>query len=118
MSGNVIVEKSKFFAIKIIRIYQFLTIEKKEYILSKQLLKSGTSIVANVRESVYGQSRPDFHTKLTISLKESSETSYWLQLLHETGYLSKDQFEETDNLCREIIRILIAITKQTKWRNS
>ena len=114
MSGNVIVEKSKLFAIKIIRIYQFLVFEKKEYVLSKQLLRSGTSIGANIHESIYGQTRPDFHTKLIIALKEASETSYWLELLHETNYLNKIQFDETENLCREIIKILTAITKQTK----
>ncbi len=116
MSGNVIVDKSKTFAIKIIRVYQFLTLEKKEYILSKQLLKSGTSIGANIRESVYGQSRPDFHTKLTIALKEASETGYWLELLYETNYLSKEQFNDTNNFCCEIIKILTAITKQTKLK--
>ena len=69
---NIIVDKSKALAIRIIRMYQFLTTEKKEFIMSKQLLRCGTSIGANVRESIYGQSRPDFHTKLTIALKEAA----------------------------------------------
>lgn len=111
---NIIADKSKAFAIRIIRMYQFLTTEKREFILSKQLLRSGTSIGANVRESIYGQSRPDFHTKLTIALKEAAETEYWLELLHETDYITLEQFNSIMNDCKEIIKILTAITKQTK----
>ena len=111
---NIIADKSKAFAIRIIRMYQFLTTEKREFILSKQLLRSGTSIGANVRESIYGQSRPDFHTKLTIALKEAAETEYWLELLHETDYITLEQFSSIMNDCKELIKILTAITKQTK----
>lgn len=116
MKENVIADKSKSFAIRIIRMYQFLTTEKKEFIISKQLLRCGTSIGANVRESIYGQSRPDFHTKLTIALKEAAETEYWLELLHETDYITKEQFTSIKNDCNEIIKILTAITKQTKHK--
>ena len=114
MKENVIADKSKSIAIRIIRMYQFLTTEKREFILSKQLLRSGTSIGANVRESIYGQSRPDFHTKLTIALKEAAETEYWLELLYETDYITLEQFNSIMNDCKELIKILTAITKQTK----
>ena len=111
---NVIVDKSKAFAIRIIRLYQFLTTEKKEYILSKQLLRCGTSIGANVREGIFGQSKPDFHTKMTIALKEAGETEYWLELLYETDYLTVEQFNSITSDCKEVLKILIAITKATK----
>lgn len=111
---NIIADKSKAFAIRIIRLYQFLTTEKKEFILSKQLLRSGTSIGANVREGMYGQSRPDFHTKFTIALKEASETAYWLELLHETDYITQYQFNSISTDCTELLKILTAITKKTK----
>lgn len=86
---NVIVEKSKSFALRIIRLYLYLCSEKNEYILSKQLLRSGTSIGANVKEAIRGQSKADFYAKMNISLKEASETEYWLELLHESGYIEK-----------------------------
>ena len=87
---NVIVEKSKSFALRIIRLYRYLCGEKNEYILSKQLLRSGTSIGANVKEAIRGQSKADFYAKMNISLKEASETEYWLELLHESGYIEKN----------------------------
>jgi four helix bundle protein len=114
---NNIANKTKAFAVRIIRMYQFLTTEKKEFILSKQLLRCGTSIGANVRESIYGQSRPDFHTKLTIALKEAAETEYWLELLVETGYITQEQYTSIANDCVEIFKILTAITKLTKTKN-
>lgn len=89
---NVIVEKSKSFALRIIRLYRYLCSEKNEYILSKQLLRSGTSIGANVKEAIRGQSKADFYAKMNISLKEASETEYWLELLHESGYIEKSRF--------------------------
>ena len=114
MEENIIVIKSKKFAIRIVRLYQFLTTEKKEFILSKQLLRCGTSIGANIKESVYGQSRADFHTKLTIALKEAGETEYWLEILFETGYINEEQLNSIMNDCKELIKLLIAITKKTK----
>lgn len=111
---NVVADKSKAFAIRIVRLYQFLTVEKKEYVLSKQLLRSGTSIGANIREGMYGQSRADFHTKLTIALKETSETDYWLELLLETDYLTKEQYNSISTDCKELLKLLTAITKKTK----
>ena len=110
-SDNVIVVKSKNFAITIIHIYKFLTEKKHEYILSKQLLRSGTSIGANVKEAIRGQSKADFYAKMNIALKEASESEYWLELMAETSYLSKDEFDRAYGDCQEIIRILVSITK-------
>ena len=86
-SDNIILSKSKAFAVRIVRLYQYLCNDKKEFVLSKQLLRSGTSIGANVKEAVRGQSKPDFISKMSIALKEAAETEYWLELLYETDYL-------------------------------
>ena len=111
---NVIVEKSKSFALRIIRLYRYLCSEKNEYILSKQLLRSGTSIGANVKEAIRGQSKADFYAKMNISLKEASETEYWLELLHESGYIEKKTFVSIYEDCQELIKILVTITKSQK----
>ena len=116
---NVIVEKSKSFALRIIRLYRYLCGEKNEYILSKQLLRSGTSIGANVKEAIRGQSKADFYAKMNISLKEASETEYWLELLHESGYIEEKPFVSIYEDCQELIKILVTITKSQKGaRNS
>lgn len=114
MKDNVVVNKSRAFAIRIIRLYQYLLSEKKEYILSKQLLRSGTSIGANVKEAIQGQSKKDFISKMQISLKEASETEYWLDLLHETEYLDEAQFSSINKDCIELIKLLTSIIKQSK----
>ena len=114
MKGNVIVEKSKAFAIRIIKAYKYLTTEKKEYVLSKQMLRSGTSIGANVKEAIRGQSKPDFYSKMNISLKEASETEYWLELLYESGYFEKEHFNSINADCEELLKILVSITKTQK----
>lgn len=111
MSDNVVLDKSKLFAIRIIRLYQFLCGEKKEFVLSKQVLRSGTSIGANVRESVRGQSKPDFYSKLNIALKEADETAYWLELLHESDIIDVKQFDSIYEDCNELIKLLVSITK-------
>ena len=111
MKESIVAEKSKKFAIHIIQLYKTLCEEKREYVLSKQLLKSGTSIGANVREAQCGQSKADFYAKMYISFKESAETSYWLELLHETNYISDSQFEELNSENQELFRILSSITK-------
>ena len=113
LKDNLIVEKTKQFAIRIVNLYKFLCDEKKEYVLSKQLLRSGTSIGANVREGVRGQSPSDFATKMNIALKEASETEYWLEILHETDYLTEQQFESIYADCVEINKILNSIVKTT-----
>ena len=111
---NVIVEKSKSFALRIIRLYRYLCSEKSEYILSKQLLRRGTSIGANVKEAIRGQSKADFYAKMNISLKEVSETEYWLELLHESGYIEENPFISIYEDCQELIKILVTITKSQK----
>ena len=111
---NPIVVKSKAFALRIIRLYQYLQKEKNEYVLSKQLLRSGTSIGANVKEAVRGQSKADFYAKMNISLKEASETEYWMELLHESDYIEDAAFESIYADCQELIKLLVAITKTQK----
>lgn len=103
---NVIENKSFQFAIRIVRLYKFLCEEKKEYILSKQLLRAGTSIGANVTESQQAQSKPDFVSKISIALKEASETKYWIKLLGATEYLSENQTKSILDDCVEIEKIL------------
>ena len=109
--NNIIVVKSKAFAIRIINMYKYLTQTKNEHIMSKQLLKSGTSIGANVKEGIRGQSKSDFYSKLNIALKEASETEYWLEILFETDYIDKKMFDSVYADCQEIIKILVSITK-------
>ena len=111
---NVILTKSLDFAVRIVNVYKYLCNEKKEYVLARQLLRSGTSVGANVREAVCGQSRSDFIAKMSIALKEVSETEYWLELLERTGYLTTEQFEGISADCGEIARILTAILKSAK----
>ncbi|MBQ6877492.1 MAG: four helix bundle protein [Oscillospiraceae bacterium] len=99
------------FAVKVVNLYKFLAESKKEFILSKQILKSGTSIGANISEAQRAQSKADFISKMSIALKEANETEYWLRLLYETQYISKTQFENLHNDLSEIIKILMAICK-------
>ena len=106
--------KSRHFAIRIINCYKFLTEQKHEQVMSKQLLRCGTSIGANTRESKNAQSRMDFLSKLNIALKEADETEYWLDLLHETKYLDDKIYTSLQNDCGELIRILTAIIKKLK----
>jgi len=114
MEDNAIVVKSKAFALRVIKLYKFLNDERREFVLSKQVLRSGTSIGANIRESQRGQSRADFYAKLYIALKEADETAYWLELLHESSYIDDDQFSSIYKDCDELIRLLVAITATQK----
>ena len=107
-------EKSFRFAVRIVNLCKYLQAEKKEYVLSKQVLRSGTSIGANVAEAQQAQSRPDFISKLNVSLKEAYETNYWLRLLRETQYLSQEAFESIIADCSEVEKLLISIIKTTK----
>ena len=111
---NAIQDKSFRFAVRIVNLCRYLQAEQKEYILTKQLLKSGTSIGANVSESQQAQSRPDFVSKLNIALKEAYETNYWLRLLHETNFLTGDAFQSIITDCQELERLLISIIKTSK----
>ena len=108
---SVVSEKSKRFAVRIVKLYQYLCIEKKEYVLSKQLLRSGTSVGANIAEANYGISRSDFLSKLYIALKEISETIYWLDLLFETEYLTQAQYKSIRSDAEELRRMLSSCTK-------
>lgn len=112
---NIIVKKSYSFALDIISVYKIL-VEKKEYVLSKQLLRSGTSIGANIHEAVASESKKDFIHKLGIAVKESRETSYWLNLLNDSNYISNEQFTLLITKCEEITRILNSIILTTKER--
>lgn len=116
--NNIIQEKSFAFAIRIVNLYKYLCEERKEYILSKQVLRSGTSIGANVEESIGGQSEKDFISKLSIAYKEARETIYWLKLLLATDYLNQEQadslLEDAEEICKIIGKIQITI----KNRNS
>ena len=111
---NIIVEKSKAFALRIIRLYKYLREEKNEYVLSKQIVKSGTSIGANVKEAIRAQSKADFYAKLYIALKEASETEYWLELLSESEYIEESHFKSIYKDCQEMIKLLVSITKTQK----
>jgi len=111
---NAVLEKSKSFALRIIKLYRHLSEEKHEYVLAKQLLRSGTSIGANIREAMRGQSKPDFYHKLNIALKEADESAYWLELLHESNYIDAKQFDSIYNDCNEVIALLVSITKTQK----
>lgn len=111
---NVILTKSKAFAVNIVRLCQSLQGEKREFVVSKQVLRSGTSIGANVKEAINGASNKDFGNKMTIALKEAGETEYWLEILFETGYISVEQFDNLIAECRELIKILTAILNTLK----
>ena len=111
MTSNPVVDKSFDFAIRIVRLYQHLTQTKNEYILSKQLLRCGTSIGANVSEAQYGQSKADFLAKMQIALKEANETSYWIRLLYRTDYLSEAEYQSLMQDVNELLRLLTAICK-------
>ena len=111
--ANAIKDKSRDFAIRVINCYKYLTEEKKEFVLSKQLLKSGTSIGANCRESKNAQSRGDFQSKLSIALKEADETEYWLDLLYEADFIDEKSYQSIINDNLELIKILTSIVKNT-----
>ena len=112
-----IIEKKSFdFAVRIVNLYRHLTADKKEFVLSKQLLRSGTSIGANVAEGERGQSKPDFNSKMNIALKEANETYYWLRLLHKTDFLTEKEFKSIESDIKEIIAILISICKKTNTK--
>ncbi len=114
MKDNSIKIKSFSFAFRIVKLYQYLKSEKNEYVLSKQLLRSGTSIGALVRESEHSESKLDFIHKLAIAQKETNETLYWLELLFATEIITKDQFDSINNDAIEIMKIITAIIKTTK----
>ena len=110
-SDNIVQLKSYAFAIRIVNAYKFLTDERKEYVLSKQMLRCGTSIGANIEEAIGGQSKKDFFAKLTIAYKEARETQYWLRLLKDTEYLTSEQSASLMEDAEELLRIIGSIQK-------
>ena len=113
MKKNIVKEKSYEFAIQIIELYKIL-IERKEFVLSKQLLRSGTAVGALIQESEHAESKKDFIHKLSISLKEANETTYWLNLLFDTKYINQVEFDKIHNLNIELVRLLVTIIKSSK----
>lgn len=114
MKENILIDKSIHFAARIIKLHNYLTRTKKENIISKQIVRSGTSIGANINEGNYGQSRADFISKMHIALKETSETEYWLRLLIMSEYISDKEGQSLLNDCLEIKRILISSINTAK----
>lgn len=111
---NNLYKKTYAFAIRITKAYQYLSSEKREFVLSKQLLKSGTSVGANIAEANGAISKADFSAKLSISYKECLETKYWLSLLKDTGFINRDTFESMHNDTDELAKILFTILKKTR----
>ncbi|KUY28542.1 four helix bundle protein [Elizabethkingia ursingii] len=112
--NNIVKQKSFDFAVRIIKLYQYLSSDKKEFILSKQILRSGTSVGAMIRESEHAQSKSDFIHKLSIAQKEINETIYWLELFQASDYLSAQEFESINEDAVEIIKLITSIIKTTK----
>lgn len=115
---SVVGEKSLMFGKRIAKCYRYLRDKKRESVMSKQLLRSGTSIGANVREGLYAQSRKDFVSKLNIALKEAGETDYWLDIIHYAEYFSDDEFNSLKADNDELLRLLTSIIKTTKESDS
>ena len=115
--NNIVEEKSFEFSVRIVNLYKYLTTARQEYVMSKQLLRSGTSIGANVCEAQQAQSPMDFLSKMSIALKEAYESDYWLRLLQKTEYLNKDEYNSIISDCRAITKLLVTIAKSTKENN-
>lgn len=113
-SENTVVEKSFEFAVRIVNLYRFLCNTRNEHVMSKQILRCGTSIGANIAEAQKGQSKADFTAKMQIALKEANETEYWLRLLHRTAYITKEQFASMHHDVDELIALLSSICKSSK----
>jgi four helix bundle protein len=112
-SNSIVADKSFSFAVRIVKLYKYLCNEKKEYVLSKQLLRSGTSIGANIHEGLNGQSKRDFLMKMNIALKEAGETQYWIKLLTASDILTEHESKSIHEDCVELVRMLTAIVKTT-----
>ena len=117
MDKNIAKQKSMAFSVRIVNLYRFLTETKSEYVLSKQILRSGTSIGANIAESECAISSADFLSKIYIALKECAETKYWLELLKNTEYITQAQFESIEADCEELRKILSSTTKTMSENN-
>jgi len=117
MKKSIVYPKSYAFAISIVKMYSYLSKEKREYVLSKQILKSGTSIGANVAEANGAISHSDFSSKISIAYKECLETKYWLSLLKDTGFISEDVFQSMNTKADELAKILFSILKTTRIKS-
>ena len=117
MKENVVAEKSYAFALRIVKAYKFLSSEQREFILSKQLLRSGTAIGALVKEAEHAQSKADFINKMNIALKEANETEYWLMLLKDSNFIDEKSFQSISEENKELIRLLISIVKTSKEKH-
>ena len=118
MKESILLSKGKSFALRIIKMYNYLCNEKREFVISKQVLRSGTSIGANIAEAYYAQSNADFIAKLHISRKEAGETIYWLDLLKEASYLSSEEATSLSNDCTELLKLLTSSIKTMKAKTS
>jgi len=114
MGKSIVADKSYQFAIRIVKLYKWLCEEKREYTLSKQLLRSGTAIGALLKEAEQAQSKADFLNKVNIALKEANETAYWLMLLKDTGFIAQKEFDSMIENAEELIKMLVSIVKTTK----
>jgi four helix bundle protein len=114
MKRSAVRDKSFAFALRIVKLSRYLQDEKREYVLSRQVLRSGTAIGALIREADHAQSRADFINKMSIALKEANETDYWLDLLHQSGYISLESYQSISPEIQEILRLLISIIKTSK----
>lgn len=111
---NVVVTKSYAFAIQTVRLCRMLSEERKEFVLSKQLLRIGTSICAQIKEAQHAQSSADFLHKMNVALKEANETEYWISLLKDTGFINQDEYITINHDCEEVLKLLVSIVKTTK----
>ena len=111
---NIVAQKSYMFSVRCVNLYKYLSEEKHDSVIGKQLLRSGTSIGANVKEALRGYSKADFASKISIALKEASETAYWIEILRDTGYITTSQADSMLKDCVELIKILMSIVKKTK----
>lgn len=116
MSKSLTRDKARYFAIRIIKLYKYLSDDKKEFVMAKQLLRSGTSIGANLAESEYAVSDADYLNKMGIALKEASESAYWLDLLFKTNYLTEKEFNDINNDCTELLKMLTTSVKSVKQK--
>jgi len=116
MGRSILKDKSYAFAILIVKLSQLLVTEQKEYVLSKQLLRSGTAVGALIREAEFAQSKADFIHKMSITLKEANQTLYWIDLLKDTNYINKQQYENHFHLNKELVAMLVSSIKTSKSR--
>lgn len=114
MSKSILKDKSYAFAIRVVRLSQFLQKEKKEFVLSKQVLRCGTAIGALIREAEFGQSKADFVNKMSVSLKEANETDYWLSILKDTDFIEQKLYDSLQSDCKELISMLVSSIKTAK----